>query len=345
MITLLTAVPGAGKTAYAVKMLLDDKTLEGRPIYTNITGLKLPHFQIDADWMREWFKNAPPNAYILFDECQDVFPPRHVSREPPEYVQLLSKHRKDYSVDFFLITQGPQLIDHAVKALVGRYLYIRQDGLITMLHESRKVMDFEDKTVRETHAGKPYSIPKEVFDLYTSAEVHTKKPRRKLPTSVYVFAFAMILAVGLGVYVYQSRFAPALAGLAVEGEQGAALAAPATPTARVLPRVPERLVEAITPTDPDNHLSAPLYAAVVPSIVAPEIVGCISSKRSCTCFSQQQTPVWVPEPQCRDRAAGLYFDPYRNPVVVSQTEPMQTTTQEPPPSRETGGVDAIHTEF
>ncbi|WP_310446126.1 zonular occludens toxin domain-containing protein, partial [Thiobacillus sp.] len=223
MITLLTASPGAGKTAYAVKMLLEDATLANRPIYTNITGLKLPHFPIDAEWMRNWHKEAPPEAFILFDECQDVFPPRHASKEPPEYINLLAKHRKDYSVDIFLITPHPSLIDFGVKNLVGRYLYIRQEGLVTMLHESVKVKDFEEKSVREVHAGTPYKLPKQVFDLYTSAEIHTKKPRRKLPLAVYVFAVAIALAIGLAAYVYNKRISPALDQAKGEVEQGGSL--------------------------------------------------------------------------------------------------------------------------
>lgn len=336
MITLLTAVPGAGKTAYAVKMLLEDATLKNRPIFTNITGLKLPHFPIDSEWLRNWHRNAPPEAFILFDECQDVFPPRHVSKEPPEFVNLLSKHRKDYSVDFFFITQHPSLIDHAVKALVGRYLYIRQDGIVNMIHESRKVLDFEDRSIRETHAGTPYKLPKHVFDLYTSAEVHTKKPRRKLPPALFVFAFAVVLAIGLGVYVYENRIAPALHAKTEGGEQVGGLPPTAPPSGfHAVSSVPNRIIEALTPTDDHNPLSAPLYAAVVPPVVAPEIVGCIASRSKCSCYSQQQTPVWLPDDQCRQRAAGLYFDPYRQPMpregaVVRGTEAAPAQASEMP---------------
>lgn len=334
MITLLTAVPGAGKTAYAVKMLLEDESLKGRPIFTNISGLKLDHFPIDSDWLRNWHKEAPPQAFILFDECQDVFPPRHVSKPPPEFVNLLSKHRKDYSVDFFLITQSPSLIDHAVKALVGRYLYIRQDGIVNMLHESRKICDFEDKTVRETHPGSPYKLPKHVFDLYTSAEVHTKKPKRRLPPALYVFALAAFLAVGLGFYVYNNRIAPALtktSQVGDEAERGGGEAPPARfSPALAASAVPDSIVEASTPTDVHNPLSAPLYAPAAPSVVPPQIVGCIASSRSCSCYSQQSTPVWLPDEQCRQRAAGLYYDPYRNPLPEKQTQPMPVEAQSSP---------------
>lgn len=353
MITLLTGKPGTGKTAYAVKMLLEDTTIQDRPIFTNITGLKLPHHPIDAEWLRTWHKNAPPDAFILFDECQDVFLPRHSSKEPPEFVNELTKHRKDYSVDFFLITQKPSFIDHMVRGLTQRHIHIRETGLTRMVHEAPEVVDFEDKAVREVSTGSPYSLPKHVFDLYTSAQVHTKKQRRKLPTALYVFAFAAVLSVALAVYVYNERIAPALSsteGLAVDGQQSGGLPPPVPMTSAIEPTgVPDRIIEAMTPTDPYNPLSAPLYAAVVPPVVAPDIEGCISSSARCTCYSQQQTPVWVPDDQCRHRAAGEYFDPYRQPQAQptsharsgepprSSSESKTITPVAPPPTQAVGG--------
>lgn len=323
MITLLTGKPGTGKTAYAVKMLLEDKTLEGRPVFTNITGLTLPHFPIDAEWLRSWHRNAPPEAFILYDECQDVFMPRHASREPPDFINELTKHRKDYSVDFFLITQKASFIDHMVRGLTQRHIHIRETGLSRMVHEAPEVLDFDDKSVREAAASSPYVLPKQVFDLYTSAQVHTKKQRRRLPLAVYVFFFAITLALGLGVYVYKTRISPAMAGAAVDGEQSGGVPPPARLAADLAHGAPDSILEAVTPADPYNPLSAPLYAAVVPPVVAPEIVGCIASSNRCTCYTQQATTIWVPGEQCRQRAAGLYYDPYRQPPPESQTRRAQ----------------------
>lgn len=324
MITLLTGKPGTGKTAYAVKMLLEDKTVQDRPIFTNITGLKLPHHPIDAEWLRTWHKNAPPDAFIVFDECQDVFLPRHPSKEPPEFVNELTKHRKDYSVDFFLITQKPSFIDHMVRGLTQRHIHIRETGLTRMVHEAPEVVDFEDKAVREVSSGSPYSLPKHVFDLYTSAQVHTKKQRRKLPTALYVFAFAITLALGLGVYVYNEKIAPNLSAAPVESEQVGAMPPTAHSTAPTFQRVPASIIEATTPSDPHNPLSAPLYVASAPPVTPPQVVGCIASSRSCRCYSQQATPVWLPDEQCRQRAAGAYYDPYR--VTPQPREETKTAT-------------------
>lgn len=329
MITLLTGKPGTGKTAYAVKMLLEDKALQGRSIFTNIDGLKLPHHTIDSDWLRSWHKNTPPEAFILFDECQDVFVPRHTSKEPPDYVLELTKHRKDYSVDFFLITQRPTFIDFMVRGLCQRHIHIRETGFTRMIHESSEVVDFENKAEREIASGTPYKLPKQVFDLYQSAQVHTKKQRRRLPTAVYMFGAAALLATGIVWKVYNERFAsddsvtaasPNPAAGRPEGGGLPPLVAVSGPAG-----VPSSIAEATTPIDPANPLSAPLYAALAPPVVAPQIVGCIASRRACTCYSQQATPVWVPDPQCRDRAAGAYYDPYRQPMQFDSARTTQQT--------------------
>ena len=318
MITLLTGVPGTGKTSFAVALIADayfndPATTE---IYTNITGLKLPHHQVDADWCRNWHKNAPQGAYILIDECQDIFPPRHASKEPPVYISELAKHRKDYGVDFFLITQQASFLDHTVRGHVARYLHIRNNGLTKMLHEAPEVVDFSQKSVRETNVSKPYAVDKATFDLYMSAPLHTAKPKRKLPNAVYFFGLAVLLAGGLGFYAYHN-ISKKMGGDPIDAAGGG------LPTPRVddRPHVafapvggqPFNLTEAMTPRDAENPLSAPLYQDSIPVVTPPRIEVCISSARACTCYSQQQTPIWVPDEQCRNRAAGKYYDPYREP--------------------------------
>lgn len=330
MITLLTGRPGTGKTAYAVKMLLEDERLKDRPIFTNITGLKLPHHPIDAEWLRTWHTNAPPEAFILFDECQDVFLPRHASKEPPEFVNELTKHRKDYSVDFFLITQKPGFIDFMVRGLCSRHIHIRETAVSRMVHEAPEVVDFDDKSVRELSGGTPYKLPKHVFDLYTSAQVHTAKQKRRLPFAVYMLGLALVAAAGVGVYIWRDIFAPvveASTGQAsiVAAETGAPATVPAQHRGAhlasdvVASKVPASMIEALTPADPQNHLSAPLYAPVAPPVTAPQVVGCLLSGSRCACYSQQATPVWMPAEQCRQRALGEYYDPYAAPVRADKT--------------------------
>lgn len=347
MITLLTGVPGTGKTSFAVNYLskAQENELAGRPIYTNITGLKLEHHPVDVDWLRDWHKNAPQGAYIVIDECQDIFPPRHASKEPPVYISELAKHRKDYGVDFFLITQQATFIDHTVRGHVARYLHIRENGLTKMIHEAPEVVNFSEKSVRETNISNAYSIQKTTFDLYTSAPLHTKKPRKKLPNVAYIFGFALLLAAGIAYKAYSNISEKLKGGESVEAADGGLPPSrlndqPAVASFQVRDtQAPFNLVEAMTPKDPENPLSAPIYKEAKPEVVAPRIEVCISSAKSCICYSQQQTPIWVPDTQCRNRAAGKYYDPYQLPQqsdhqLVKRHQP--TPPQDMPRSLEVG---------
>jgi hypothetical protein len=69
-------------------------------------------------------------------------------------------------------------------------------------------------------------------------------------------------------------------------------------------------LELITPRDPHDPASAPLFDGVARTIVAPRVVGCLATAKRCVCYSQQATPLSIPEDQCRQRAAGAWFDPY-----------------------------------
>lgn len=350
MITLITGGPGMGKSALAVSMLVDQYA--ARPVFTNIRGLTLEHSKLPK--LEEWTIETPndqgtsehnftfpPGAVVVIDECQQFFRPRASGSKVPPFISAFETHRHQ-GIDFILITQGSGLLDNNIKKLVkgGLHIFLKSSYLGRYRYEKSEVINEEDKTAIALASRRKYTLPKKVFDLYKSAELHTKPPRAKLPLAAYLLLVAVVVGGGLA-YQASSRISAAvnpeedIYASAIHAEPGAAQ--PTTSAAMVANGTPARLIEAMVPTDAHNPLSAPLYAAVVPPVVAPEVVGCIASIRACSCYSQQSTPVWLPDEQCRLRAAGKYFDPYRQPSTESQTRPMQTTMQEAPASREGAG--------
>lgn len=326
MITLITAGPGMGKTALAVSMLMDE--YKGRPIFTNINGLTLDHSPLPRvdDWTTETTNNQgtaeykftfPPGAIIVIDECQHFFRPRAAGSKVPPYVQAFETHRHT-GVDFVLITQGTRLIDYNLRSLIkgGRHIHLHQSFFTRYRLERNECIDEDDKASRNLASRRKYKLPSHVFPLYKSSELHTKPPRARLPIQAYILAGSAVAMVTIGGFLYNrmdKKFDPDPA--AMVGGTGAAQPpqGPLTERHTDAPSIPNRIVEALTPTDDHNPLSAPLYSSLAPPIVPPEVQGCISSKRACNCYSQQQTPIWMPEEQCRQRAAGLYYDPYRQP--------------------------------
>lgn len=352
MITLITGGPGMGKTALVVWMLKNQYS--GRPVFTNIRGLTLPHAKLPRleTWTHEHEQSTggvehhftfPPGAVLVVDECQSIYPPRANGAKVPPHVAALATHRHE-GLDILLITQGSGLLDSFVHKQVkgGLHIFLHKPLLFKFRYERNERINEESKTELALCAKSKYKIPKEVFPLYKSSELHTKPPKARLPTAAY-----FLIAAAIGVPIVGFNFYSAMAGRMSDHAPGAnalqpgpAAAPQGTPTGTGLQvsEIPTSMIDALTPTDPQNPLSAPLYASVAPTPIPPEIKGCIASKRACTCYTQQQTPIWIPEPQCRDRAAGLYYDPYQPPVPESKQRPMQAISQYPPSSREGDGV-------
>ena len=104
-LSLITGVPGSGKTAWMVSQLMSRPDLQGRPLYVcGIPDLKIPHEDITQDEARNWPEWAPTGALIVIDECQKVFRPRKSGSDVPAYVSELETHRHR-GLDFFLLTQ------------------------------------------------------------------------------------------------------------------------------------------------------------------------------------------------------------------------------------------------
>ena len=108
MLTLITGAPGSGKSAALVSML-EELGVNGRPLYVNgITDLTIPHEPLeDPD---KWFDTVPDGSVIILDEVQRYWRPRGPGQKVPPHISLLETHRHR-GLDFYVITQGPNLID------------------------------------------------------------------------------------------------------------------------------------------------------------------------------------------------------------------------------------------
>lgn len=292
MITLITGTPGAGKTLYTVAEELPK--FKDRPLFIDgIPDLVISHMECIGP-VDKWHEWIPDGAVLVIDEVQRIWRPRGTASAVPPGVAALETHRHK-GVDLVIITQHPNLLDPNIRRLVGRHLHVRR-----MFGWSRAIIyewDSATDPARVSNAIKrSWAYPKKAYKLYKSAEVHTKRGNR-VPL-VVLGALLAILGGAFAWYYAIDRTSLKLSGDDSQPESAtssaAELATARTGGANPLPVTPQRILEAMTPTDDHNPLSAPLYASVVPPVVAPEVVGCIASKRACTCYSQQQTPVGFP---------------------------------------------------
>lgn len=337
MITFITGVPGSGKTLYCVDKLLRGlvgSTVKGkvdgvdvdvpRVIYTNINGLLLDHICIDGNgtwtfldkkWvfeglpggLRDWHKWAKPGSIIIFDEVQKSWKPRAAGSHVPPDIEALETHRH-MGVDFILMTQHSLLVDRNLLAFVARHLHVRRFGNMNLAiiyewdHCSKSLL------FKNSISKAPYRYNKAVFELYKSAELHTKQPRR-LP-----FVLWFILA----------------------GVCGFAYAAPT-----LMNRLDNKINNAKTSAVPvktstyvvSGRVGVPdvVSAKVTPSFVVsykPVYSGCITSGPRCSCFDKAGLKVELSDSMCRDavHVLGLSVPIFDSPApVVSSFVPSTVT--------------------
>lgn len=234
MLTLVTGVPGTGKTAYCVNELID--VVGDRLLFVDgIKDLSLPHEAVPHidTWVRkretesgaqeiEWVA-FPPGSLVVIDECQRLFRPRHPSQKVPDAVAGFETHRHA-GLDFWLITQDAMLLDSNVRKLIDRHIHIQDSWLGRFTYTWLKEGDPKSRISLAEASRQKYIIPKRAFDKYKSAELHTKR-NRPVPWILPV-GIAAVLAFAFLVY----RVVNSVSGRGETGKEPASQAAlPAKP--------------------------------------------------------------------------------------------------------------------
>ncbi len=211
--TLITAVPGGGKTAYAVWYEIKKAHEQQRIIYTvGIPQLKIPTIELTYDKLKEWYvrdesqelpqlQNIDKGALIVVDEVQKLWPA--TGTKISDDIKDLSEHRH-FGLSFVLITQSPTLIHRNVLALIDRHLHIRPNW------SGRKIYEWPEyqrnpaaQTNKNVAVISNYKLPTESFDLYHSSSQHIK-PKKKIPIGFYLFVL-ILLALPVLIYLAYDR--------------------------------------------------------------------------------------------------------------------------------------------
>lgn len=179
MLGLYTGAPGAGKT---LKMLNDHLAHSdgSRPIYVyGVEGLVPSDKWFPLDDPKEWAK-CPHGSIVLVDEAQAVFRPRRPGDPLPDYVSAAETHRH-LGLDLFLTTQYPMLIDAHLRRLVSDHQHLVNvwglKGRSSVFEWDEAQDDPKDPRARKLARKFMFKYPTDVYRLYKSAQVHTKKPR------------------------------------------------------------------------------------------------------------------------------------------------------------------------
>ena len=311
-ITLVTGLPGHGKTLYTISRFKDEAAKANRPVFHNdIKGLNIPGWQ---SWKLEDWQNLPAGAIMVVDEAQFSFPTRGRGAPDP-WVERLTTHRH-LGLDFVVITQNPMLLDSYVRRLVDRHFHVvRKFGTHNAtIHEFPNGVKENVGSSRDGSIRHEWRFPKDVFKLYESAELHTVK--RRIPMRVWILLLLPVVLAFLVYFIYQ-RMKPDNVQKRLDESAGISRVAPVagslpaapggSPRGSGEPVTAVEYAQSFAPRIEGLPHTAPVYDEVTKPVVAPYPAACISSATKCVCASQQGTRLDTPEQLCRQIAGGGFF--------------------------------------
>lgn len=330
MITLMTGLPGHGKTQFALESIRAKAKKENRQVYYyGIKDLKIDDWLLMDD-PHQWL-SLPDGSIILIDECQRVFPNRPTGSRVPDHVQYFDTHRhKGY--DVILITQDPGLLDSFIRKLVGEHFHtIRKFGGNSAnvyrwesLHDGSKRSDRADACEKIA-----YSFKKDIWALYPSATIHTVQ--RNIPKKIWLYLpLAIIVAVGsifLSVkFLMGLGRPPAVSPVSVVSSGSVGSTVSNSDKGRI--KTSSEYIESLKPRVPGLPHTASFYDDAAHIYSMPFPVACIANSRQCQCFTDQGTRIHgMDEVSCRTIVDTGIYNPFR---VVS--DHLQQSAQDKPAS-------------
>jgi len=309
MITLISGLPGNGKTLYSLVYIKALAEKENREVfYSGIKDLLLPWTEIEAE---DW-QTLPPGSIMVIDEAQFVFPRKPNGSKLPDFYEKLATHRH-MGIDIFLITQDPALIDQFPRKLIGRHLHcVRKFGMSRSTIYEWSVVNLAPFSAasRKNAVIYKWAFPKVAYGYYKSAEVHTHK--RSVPMKIILACLLIPTLLGGAVFaalhVEKKMAHPNGVDAAVPGQSGVVAAGKGGRLSyKDAKEDAQQYLFDRTPRLQGLPQTAPRYDEVTKATTAPVPVACVANASRCDCFTQQATPINVPDLLCRDIVARGYF--------------------------------------
>ncbi len=291
MLRLVTGVPGSGKTSSTLARYKDS---EKKIFYRGIRDLSpdLGWTELQDEDLQRWPEILKSGSVLIVDEAQDIWP--STSRALTPALEAFPKHRH-LGVDIELITQHPSMLHSYLRRVSSEHIHYERafgSGLVTTYHCGTGSIDPDKPADKKRCDKKTGRLPKQVWDLYHSADEHTHK--LQIPRAVYFLGVAVIIAIAawwlfwgrITDKVDQSEPAQEMTenGTAAYANYGPSIATPA-----------DRWSHLTKNAVPGIPYTAPLYSAqaTTPQSV-PRIHGCMSfraDQRDCSCHTEQGTRI------------------------------------------------------
>jgi hypothetical protein len=333
-VKLFTGLPGAGKTAQLVAEIVRlAKDEPHRPIYAlGINGLKdglaIP---LTMEQLHRWWEELPRGSIIAIDECQEEHLMPKDNGRPAEWVQRIAKVRH-FGMTFLLTTQHPANMSAFVRRLVDQHVHTvcKFGTKVISRYTWGRCMDEPEKRRAQKEAIEDIgTLPAEVFNLYTSSQLHTRKAR--IPRKVYYFVALVVAAVAAVVSVpflvrrAQQHNVESISGQAAPASGSTA---PTPASARRDDGDPdqrlrrENFVEWMRPRVDGLPWSAPMFDHL--EVRAQPRLFCMAvDDGRCICHTEQGTRYAVEANRCRQIVADGLYNPFADAIAADHRESRQ----------------------
>lgn len=315
MIYLTTGGNGAGKTLLTLKDVREQQLKENRPVYFH--GFTANQILLDWGWKefdpKKW-QDLPDGSVCVFDECQNEFPAK-VQGELPDYINAVAQYRRKRGFDFWMITPHPSLIHVNIRRLIESpswHRHLKRSFGADMVSELR--FNHAEMKCEQPNAGKSGQVsmrayPKEVYEWYKSASLHTGK--RKLPKQLWIFLGCVAVIPVLGYFAWQHFMSMGKSATVAVSKPGEAAQVQSVAGGTRAPvekhmTVAEYL-ESRTPRLADFPHTAPAYDEVTKPVTAPFPAACVQDDKRCQCYTQQGTLLRTSGEVCKQIVKFGYF--------------------------------------
>lgn len=346
-LTLITGLPGNGKTLNSIKELDAQAVKEGRIVYYhNVRGLKGD--TLKAEWYEfdnplEWHK-LPENSLILIDEAQGFFPVRDPRKEVPDHCSQIETIRHG-GRELWLVTQDANFLDVHVRRLCNRHIHFKRvfKSSRVLRHEWEQVTDISKAASYKAAMTTPIKLDKKFFGAYESTAQgakHYLKFKPPLAAYVLVVVLCVMAYYGWEVYGMYTRAVEPVATPAAASSNGQLstksvlqqAAEVVNPAGQGKGRVTtEQYLQDRTPRVASVPSSAPVYDDLTKPVSFPRTycmssrdegflerqgvrkrmkVGLVDGKKTgCGCYTQQGTLVTTSFEYCMNAVTNGIFDP------------------------------------
>lgn len=320
-ITLMTGVPGNGKTLRLVWYIAQALAAGEQVFVSNLNGLQTEG-HIDFPDPTKW-EELPAGCILAVDEAQKFF--RASGGTAPSYIHAMEEIRHR-GIRLILITQHPALIHANIRALVGLHEHlVRVEGKpsATVYRRSRVIDNVRSDKALATEDHETWAFPVKCYDLYKSAEVHTvtrtvnSRFKRGMILLAIALAIIAVLAWRIGSRTLgddEATPSGTVTSGAVQGGGASSSDEPRWPT--VASYAQDHL-----PRIGSMPWTAPVFdgrtVTADPQLICMSSPGGLDAQgdfkdASCTCLTEQGTAYDLSQPECRTLARrGPVYNPYR----------------------------------